>query len=66
MIITRVVEMWRNGHSSLVTLLEDNLDVSVAILNGDREGLRGCPANCGLCRGGKEEFYICSVPFYVI
>lgn len=58
--------MWGNGHSSLVTLVEDNLDVSVAILNGDREGLRGCPANCGLCRGGKEEFYIYSVPFYVI
>ena len=66
MIITRAVEMWRKGHSSLVTLLEDNLVVSVAMLNGDREGPRGCPANCGLFRGGKEEFYICSVHFYVI
>ena len=34
--------MWRNGHSSLMTLLEENLVVSIAILNGDREGLRGC------------------------
>lgn len=46
-------------------LLEDNVAVSVAILNGYRSWLKRCPSNCGHCRG-EVDFYMCFVYFHVV